>query len=151
FYAEMEASDFRQQIATLSPLHFLKAAGRVLQMVGGVLLGPLLTFPLVMTPWMLGDRRIRFLWIAATVALLGQIAEIWLAPHYVAPAVSLLWALSLQGMRHWYVWRPWARPTGQALVGALPLVYLLMAVAGIWIAPHSTRFLPEWPLSLHQP
>ncbi len=80
-------------------------------------LGAALTLPLLMLPWVLWDRRVRFLLLTGGVMILGLALQSWTFPHYVAPATALIYALLLQSMRHLRVLRWHRRPVGSFLVG----------------------------------
>jgi len=118
-------------------------------------LGPVLTLPLLAFPCCWRDRRIRFLlftlvfWIAG-VSLVG-----WgLVPHYVAPVTALLFAVIVQCMRHLRVWRWSARPAGQFLVRAIPLVGLVMIAIRICAMPLGIEYIawpPSWYTLLNNP
>ena len=110
-------------------------------------LGPVLTLPLLMLPWVLGDRRVRFLLLAGGVMILGLALQSWTFPHYAAPATALLYALLLQAMRHLRVWRWRRRPVGFSLVRALPLICAAMLVVRISTPPIYALLVPWWPPS----
>ena len=110
-------------------------------------LGPVLTLPLLMLPWVLGDRRVRFLLLAGGVMIVGLALQSWTLPHYVAPATALLYALLLQAMRHLRVWRWRRRPVGFSLVRALPLICAAMLVVRISTSPAYVLRVPLWPPS----
>ena len=115
-------------------------------------LGPVLTLPLLMLPWVLGDRRVRFLLLAGGVMILGLALQSWTLPHYVAPATALLYALLLQAMRHLRVWRWRRRPVGFSLVRALPLICAAMLVVRISTSPAYVLRVPLAALLvLHRP
>ncbi len=115
-------------------------------------LGPALTLPLLMFPFVLRDRRVRFLLLALGVFLAGLAMLVWTGPHYAAPATAVLYALVVQCARHLRLLR-WRRrlPEGPGtnhrglaanrkrglfFVRALPLVCLftlaLCAVFPVW-------------------
>jgi hypothetical protein len=71
-------------------------------------LGWALSVPLLMLPWTLRDRRMRFWLFACPVFLMGLAFERYTQPHYLAPFVGVLYVLLLQGMRHLWVSR-WGR------------------------------------------
>ncbi len=89
-------------------------------------IGPVLTVPLFTVPWMLHDRRIRFLVIAGVVALAGSAAVIFFQAHYVAAITGLIMAIVVQGMRHLRAWRWEGKPSGVFLVRAIVVICVLM-------------------------
>jgi len=89
-------------------------------------LGPALTVPLLVLPWLFRDRRIRpLLWISI-FAPISFFPEVYFNPHYAAPAVALIYLVFLEGMRHLRVWKIGGRPAGRMLVRALVIVCLIV-------------------------
>jgi len=87
--------------------------------------GVLLTAPLVALPWVLRDRRIRWLIIAGATCFAGALLSMFYAAHYVAPVTGVVVAVIVQGMRHLRAWRWEGKPSGLFFVRAL----ILMGVA----------------------
>ncbi len=108
-------------------------------------LGAVLTLPLVMFPWVLRDRRMRFLLITGAIVTLGLGVQAWTSPHYAAPATALLYALLLQAMRHLRAWR-WRRNAGLFLARAIPLICVAMIAVRI-IGASFVPLAPNWPPS----
>ncbi len=102
-------------------------------------LGPLLTVPLVMLPWALRDRWMRFALLTCGVVTAGLLVVTWIHPHYVAPVTGLLLALLLRAMRHLRAWRWGDRPTGRVIVWG---ILILCAV----LAPPMRRNPHTWSL-----
>ena len=101
--------------------------------------GPLLTPALLMLPWILHDRRIRFLLIAGAVGFAGTAMVVFFNIHYVAPIVSALIATVVQGLRHLWSWRWEGRRVGQFLVRATIAMSVLMIPVQVKLlgaAPH---------------
>ena len=114
-------------------------------------LGPVLTLPLLALPWVLRDRRIRFLLVAGVVFLAGLGVSIWFYPHYAAPATALLYAILLQSMRHLRLWRRRTQSSGMALVRGIPLICAAMVAARVLAQPlpyHPPDFPMTWCYSL---
>ena len=114
-------------------------------------LGPVLTLPLLALPWVLKDRRIRFLLIAGLVFLAGLGFDIWFYPHYAAPATALLYAILLQSMRHLRLWRRRTQASGMAIVRAIPIICAAMLAARVVAQPlpyHPPDFPMTWCYSL---
>jgi hypothetical protein len=78
--------------------------------------GPFLSVPLISTPWILRDKRIRLLLLVTAITILGLEVEVWSHPHYAAPLTCVLLAIVLQGMRHLQFWRWGGWPSGRKLV-----------------------------------
>jgi hypothetical protein len=107
--------------------------------------GPLLTIPLLVFPWILRDKKMRFPLMAGAFFLLGLAVETWTLPHYVAPATGLIYLLLLQCMRHLRLWRWRGRPTGVALVRAIPTVACAMVLLRLGAAMAHAQIEPAWP------
>ena len=87
---------------------------------------PALTLPLFFLPWILRDRRIRFLVVAGAVGLAGSALVVFFNIHYVAAIAPIMLAVVVQGMRHLGRWRFEGRPNGQFLVRAIVVICVLM-------------------------
>jgi hypothetical protein len=87
-------------------------------------LGPALTLPLLMLPWTLRDRRVRFLLLTLGVGAAGLSLEQTVSPHYAAPFAPALYAVVLQSVRHLRQWR-WKRLSGPWLAILLPVILVL--------------------------
>jgi hypothetical protein len=129
FYTLWELSVFEK---ASTPIGFLSAAATKMGMVlffywGAVLVIP----PLFMFRRLLLDRRIRFLLIAATLFMLGEFANAFSVPHYVAPITALLFAVTVQAMRHLRLWRPGDEPVGRCLVSLVPVLSLVLCVVQV--------------------
>jgi hypothetical protein len=102
-------------------------------------IAPVLTLPLILLPRIIRDRRIRFLLIAGMVGLAVSALVIFFNINYIAPIVSAMLAIILQGMRHLRTWRWQGRPTGQFLVRAMVVMCILM----IPVQAHILAAVPE--------
>jgi hypothetical protein len=121
------------------PQTFLKAATGILFYAGIVLL-----VPLIMLRRVFLDRRIRFLVLCLLVLMAGQLVEIFLFPHYVAPFTAAFYAIGLQAMRHLRLWTPGKQPVGMALTRLI--VSLCVVLAGVRLAAGPLHLsLPGWP------
>jgi hypothetical protein len=107
--------------------------------------GPLLTIPLLAFPWVLRDKKMRFPIIAGAFFLIGLTVETWTLPHYVAPATGLIYLVLLQCMRYLRLWRWRGRPTGVALVRAIPAIACAMAFLRVGAAAAHAQIEPVWP------
>jgi hypothetical protein len=101
--------------------------------------GPTLTIPLFTLPWVLRDRRIRFLLLVGAASIVGMELEIFFFVHYAAPMVGVVLAVVLQGLRHLRVWRFEGKPTGLFLTRATVLICLLMVPLQVRSAQRQTR------------
>ena len=89
-------------------------------------IGAALTIPLFAIPWIMRDRRIRFLLIAGGAGFFANVLVIFFAAHYAAATSCVIVAIILQGMRHLRTWRWEGRPAGLFLVRACVVICLLM-------------------------
>jgi hypothetical protein len=106
--------------------------------------GIVLLVPLIMLRRVFLDRRIRFLVVCVLVLTAGQIIEIFLLPHYLAPFTAAFYAIGLQAMRHLWLWRPGNRPVGKTLVRLSVSLCVVMAGTRLYAKPLHLRFA-EWP------
>jgi hypothetical protein len=121
------------------PQTFLKAAEGILFYAGIVLL-----VPLIMLRRVFLDRRIRFLVLCLLVLMAGQLVEIFLFPHYLAPFTAAFYAIGLQAMRHLRLWTPGKQPVGMALTRLI--VSLCVVLAGVRLGAEPLHLdLPGWP------
>lgn len=118
-----------------------RARAAVVKVIGKIIrplqfyVGAALALPLLMSPLLLRDRRMRWLLITLGVVMLGAFMETWFDPHYIAPATALIYALVLQSMRHLYVWKRRGRSVGQQLARAIPLACVLVVALRVGAAP----------------
>lgn len=89
---------------------------------------PSFTLPLLFLPWVIRDRRFRFL-LLALAAMIGAMAMYpFFFPHYAAPATALLLAYLIQSLRHLRAFHFQGRPLGVFIGGGLLAVAVLGAV-----------------------
>jgi len=77
-------------------------------------------------PWLVRDRRMRFLVVQTGVCLLGSFLVIWYLPHYSAPLTATFFALIVQSIRHLRHWEYKRRPVGIGLSRAVVLCALVL-------------------------
>ena len=141
FYHRDELDNFYKihSLYGFVPETLLKAARAVLFYAGIVLL-----VPLIMLRRVFLDRRIRFLVLCCFVLAVGELMEVFLIPHYVAPFMAAFYAIGLQAMRHLRVWRPDNQPVGMTLVRLT--VTLCFVLAGMRLSAEPLHIsLPVWP------
>ncbi len=90
-------------------------------------LWPELCVPLLALPWILRDRRIRFLVVAVAFSFFGFLFVPWTQAHYAAPLTAALFALVVQGIRHLRQWQHGGRPVGFGLSRIVVLFAVLLA------------------------
>jgi hypothetical protein len=139
FYYQDELNNFNK-IHTLSgfvPETLLKAARGILFYSGIVLL-----IPLIMVRRVFLDRR--FLILCVFVLMAGQLVEIFLIPHYLAPFTAAFYAIGLQAMRHLRLWSPGGQPVGLTLTRLIAIVCVVLAGMRLYAEPLHLA-LPVWP------
>jgi hypothetical protein len=105
--------------------------------------GPVLTIPLFILPWVVRGVRLRPLIITAAVGAIGIELVIYFAPHYAAPFTCVIIALLVQGLRHLRIWRWQGRPVGSFLAHAAVTICLVMVPIQIWVLWARSRE-PGW-------
>jgi hypothetical protein len=141
FYEQQEFDGFQKihNVSGFVPQTLLKAAEGILFFAGIVLLVPLL----MLRPVLL-DRRIRFLVLCVLVLMAGQLVEIFLFPHYLAPFTAAFYAIGLQALRHLRLWTPGGQPVGLTLTRLI--VTLCVVLAGVRLGAEPLHLgLPTWP------
>ena len=68
-------------------------------------LGPALSIPLLTMPWLVFDRRVRFLVIQALWCGIWLLVVIFHGTHYAAPLTATVFAIMVQAIRHLRQWR----------------------------------------------
>jgi hypothetical protein len=107
-------------------------------------IGPTLTVPLIMLPWVVRDRRIRFLLLAGAISFVASAAVIFFMAHYVAAITGLLMAVVVQGLRHLRQWRWQGHLSGMFLARAVIVIcVLLMPLRGWQLAAESKASLQD--------
>jgi hypothetical protein len=132
FYERNELDVYRKihSVSGFVPQTFLKVVRGMLFYVGIVLL-----IPLVMLHRVFLDRRIRFLVLCVLVLVAGQLVEIFLVPHYLAPFTAAFYAIGLQAMRHLWVWTADRQPVGRALVRLTVTLCILLTGVRLFAGP----------------
>jgi hypothetical protein len=142
FYERNELDDFKKihSVSGFVPQTLLKIARATLFYAGIILL-----IPLIMLRRVFLDRRIRFLVVCVMVLIAGQLIEIYLVPHYIAPFTAAFYAIGLQALRHLRFWTPGGQPVGITLVRLT--VTLCIFLAGVRLFAEPLRLdLPLWPM-----
>jgi hypothetical protein len=149
-YRHEEMRDFyhRSELNTFQKIHSVSGfvPQTILKGVRGILFyaGITLLIPLVMVRRVFLDRRIRFLILCLLVLMAGQLVEIFLIPHYLAPFTAAFYAIGLQAMRHLGLWTPGDQPVGTTLVRLT--VALCLVLAGVRLCAGPLHLdLPVWP------
>ena len=149
--------EMRQFYLHWEPTHFLENKSHFASFTAGkaltywrFYLGPLLSIPLLLAlPWIVRDKRLKWVFIVLAAGALALGAEIWVMPHYVAPFTSALYLLVIAGMRHLHCAQGKGRMMGRAIVRAVPLgclAVLIWRIGAIGIGlPEGSWIHGNWP------
>ena len=97
-------------------------------------LWPELCLPLIAIPWILFERRTRFLLIQTVFCFGGFLLVTWLLlPHYAAPLTATTFALVIQGIRHIRRWSFRGRVFGIGLTRAVVLSTILLCPFDLYL------------------
>ncbi|HEX6803127.1 MAG TPA: hypothetical protein VF133_05550 [Terriglobales bacterium] len=100
-YSNPEFEDFYNVV---TPREYSRSLGQLTYMkvhdFWQFFLGTGLTLPLAMIPWLLPDRRVRFLLITFACSATGLFCVIYFFAHYAAALTGVIFALLIQCMRH---------------------------------------------------
>jgi hypothetical protein len=103
----------------------------------GFFAGKELFVALLALPWVLRDRRVKFLRWQFLVCALGLLLAVWFWPHYAAPLAATTTALLIQGLRHVRQWRIRGWPVGLGLSRAVVLLtFALVLLQVVQSAPN---------------
>jgi hypothetical protein len=108
-------------------------------------LGPALTIPLLAFPCIVRDKKMKFVLVASVIFFFGTVIETWTLPHYIAPAVGLIYIVLVQSARHLRLWRWRQKNAGIALVRAVPMICVFMVILRITAAALHTPVEGSWP------
>ena len=113
-------------------------------------LGPLLTLPALVLPWVVRQREMRLPFAICGAMIASFAVQSWTLPHYFSPAVGVLYLLLVEGMRH--VWhspfmtrRIGSALTGPALVRAIPVLACAMILLRLTAVAASVQIESAWP------
>lgn len=123
-----ELADFQENVTLTG---FLARSGRKLLHIWKFFLGAALSLGLLALPITLRDHKMRVPLVLLLISIAGLLLEIWELPHYFAPAMTLIYLLTVQSMRHIYVFRWWAKAVGAAWVRSVCLVTVGLVVVGV--------------------
>lgn len=66
-------------------------------------IGPALTMPLILLPWVFRDRRTRVLILFLAIIAVLNLFQLVLYPYHLAPVAAVIFTIVAQGLRHIYV------------------------------------------------
>lgn len=78
-------------------------------------------------PWMIRDRRVRFLIVQFVISFCGFSLAAWFGFHYAAPLTATAFTLVAQGLRHVRHWTYQGRAFGVVLTRAVIVAAILLA------------------------
>jgi hypothetical protein len=129
-YMEGPMSAFRCQQSLYGLLRIKASVG--IAYVLHFFLRPTLTIPLITLPWILKKHSMPWVIAALGFAWAGSLGPTWVLPHYLAPAVGLLFVLVVQGIRQLRRWRWGGRPCGRSAVLGLAVLYALVFILSVY-------------------
>lgn len=142
YYVGYEAYEFRQtqSISKLTLRMLYKMQSWWVFYVGVVL-----TVPLMALPWVVRDRKMRFIWWAGGVFFVGTVLETWSFAHYVAPATGIFYLVLVQCARHMRMWRWKNFSLGPNFVRMTFAVCVAMILIRVTAAAAHVPIEPHWP------
>jgi hypothetical protein len=107
----------------------------------GFLIGPALTIPLIVLPWLVRDRWMRFALATCAVVAAGLMFETWVLRHYAAPVTGLIFVLVLGSLQFWHASRA---ALTRVLVTSLVALVIVLDLA--WVVTEAgQRHDQSWP------
>jgi hypothetical protein len=138
FLRDFHLNEYRRYREARTLKGWLRDTGQKVLFTWATYLGPVLIIPLIMLPWILHDRRIRWLLIVAAVGAAGMELVCFYGPHYAAPLTGIFLAIVLQGLRHLRWWQLDGKPAGLCLSRAAVVICIVMVpvqVFMLWSRP----------------
>ena len=123
FYNGLELTEFQRAQKVSGAFQQM---GTKTALIWAFYIAPLLTPSLFFLPQVVRDRRIRPLLFFAGAGFIASAAVIFFNIHYIAPIVSAMIAIVVQGLRHLKHWRWEGRPVGLALVRGIAVMAMAM-------------------------
>jgi len=102
-------------------------------------LGRALTVPFLTLPWLIFDRRVRFLVLQFLWCGVWLLLVYWFEPHYAAPLTAAIFAIIAQAIRHLRQWK-----LGRYRVGIFASRLILVLIVARVFSPVAETLLPEW-------
>jgi hypothetical protein len=137
----------RSKAATGSVAGFLANTAKDLGEFWLFYLGPALSVPLVMLPWMWRDRRTRFLLVTTVCFACGMAMLVFFYPHYAAPLTGALYAILVQGIRHLRAAGRKGSQSAAGLTKAIPTVCLTVVAVRLFLSPFERFLPPDYPMA----
>lgn len=111
-------------------------------------IGPCLTLLLFGILRTAGKRKLRWLWFTLAFMVLGWESEVWENAHYYAPALAVMFAIGIFGLRALYSWRRRER-TGAVIVSGCLLGLAITSVLRLVLVPVNGYFNQPWLPGVH--
>ena len=96
---------------------------------------PELLVPFIALPWLLWDRRIRFLIVQSAISLSGMLLVPWYQTQYIGPLTATLFALPTQAIRHLRQFHYRGRPVGIGLSRVIVLGVIFLGPYHVHVEP----------------
>ena len=88
-----------------------------------------LSVPFLTLPWLVFDRRVRFLMIQALWCGIGLLLVVYFEPHYAAPLTASVFAVLTQAIRHLRQWKLKSYRVGVSASRAI----VVLVLAGVFL------------------
>jgi len=125
---------------------FVNRIGRRIGMLWAFYIGPVYTLPLLASPWLFRDRKMRLPLTLAGCVAAGNVIETWTLVHYLAPVFGLIFLFIVQCLRHLRLYRRRGRSIGFGLARAVPTVCVAMVVLRVTAMAAGARIEPPRPM-----
>ena len=149
FHHEVFRSYYRWELArfeeSLTPLGFLRSSAAKIGQWWQFYVGPALTLPVLVLPWAVRDRKMRFPLIVLGCMAVGFSVQTWTFPHYFGPATGVLYLVITQCARHLRTWRLKNDRLGKPLVALLPIVGCSLILVRVTAVVAHAPIEPAWP------
>lgn len=137
-------AELREYDQDLTPRGYFLHQGKKLLSWWHFYLGPLLTVPLLALFCPIHMRKLRLPVIILITTIAGLAVQVFMLPHYFAPACGLLYLLVVQGARRLSFWLPGGRPVGRGLVRTIPLLAAGMILLRVAAISAHAQIEPAW-------
>lgn len=108
---------------------------RRLRRTWGILLGPVLTLPWLLVPWIRRQRGVGLALAGVATFLAAALVTLHQNPHYAAPVLAALFLVEVQGWRRIAVFVARRRGRRAAVLIALAAIVACLAERALWTDP----------------
>lgn len=104
---------------------------RKIGIIASFYLGPVLTLPFLMVPWVVFHPRLRLVVFVLVAMMVIFMTYVWFFPQYTAPLACLIYVLLLQAIRILRSWKWQGRRAGLLIARSIPAICLIMFIARV--------------------